>query len=397
MIDENAIKNAVSNVYHQSIAPYESWIEFEPYERFYKKTYNPRLFAKVHCVMIEGLKDLFAARQCGGVVLYVHAQPSRNLIDAIDSLFKLREVLEETRFAFDVSSAYAGLFDEIRPQLNYTNGSSVNNTSMIESFLVPYETPLIVLKSKLCIVRKDVEFFSDMSLIGSGSFANVYKFHDSFLDRDFAVKRLRPQSNEKEIERFKQEFRILKRLNSPYIVDVYKFDLENNSFTMELMEGSVEQLCQDTSIGFFKRRSIVNQICRAVKYLHSNNICHRDIAPSNFLYRKYDDGCIVVKLSDFGISKDLENQLTSSDSAVKGRVVDPELSRIGFGSFKPIHDLYPLAHLTVFVMTGKMSGYEAFSELGEMESKAMRHEFKDVDSLVEYFNNIVCRDERWKE
>ena len=53
------------------------------------------------------------------------------------------------------------------------------------------------------------------------------------------------------------------------------------------------------------RLDIMTQIARGVAFLHSKNIVHRDIKPGNILL-KTEDGCAVVKLGDFGLSKFLD-------------------------------------------------------------------------------------------
>ena len=48
-------------------------------------------------------------------------------------------------------------------------------------------------------------------------------------------------SAEKELKRFKQEFEIMKSLNSPYIVDVYSYNDDNNSYIMEYMDFTLDK------------------------------------------------------------------------------------------------------------------------------------------------------------
>ena len=52
-------------------------------------------------------------------------------------------------------------------------------------------------------------------------------------------------------------------------------------------------------------QSIAQQICSAIEYMHREGVTHRDIKPDNILVETRDP--IVVKLSDFGLSKRVEN------------------------------------------------------------------------------------------
>lgn len=48
-------------------------------------------------------------------------------------------------------------------------------------------------------------------------------------------------------------------------------------------------------------RNIFLQMAKAVKYMHSNKICHRDLKLENFLMHRKDS--LNIKLIDFGLSK----------------------------------------------------------------------------------------------
>lgn len=50
-----------------------------------------------------------------------------------------------------------------------------------------------------------------------------------------------------------------------------------------------------------------SMILVGLHYLHSKNIVHRDLKPANVLLDQLEDGLIVLKIGDFGISKNLQD------------------------------------------------------------------------------------------
>lgn len=64
-------------------------------------------------------------------------------------------------------------------------------------------------------------------------------------------------------------------------------------------------------------RNLILQILEGVRFLHENNIVHRDIKPNNILVNRL----MQVKLSDMGLSKQLEAEMDSYHTeAVKGSI-----------------------------------------------------------------------------
>ena len=73
--------------------------------------------------------------------------------------------------------------------------------------------------------------------------------------------------------------------------------------------------------GLDPKITLMKQIIQGIAFLHLKNIVHRDIKPGNILL-KNEDGSAVVKLGDFGLSKILDpNSTTSSMSSDVGTVI----------------------------------------------------------------------------
>lgn len=206
----------------------------------------------------------------------------------------------------------------------------------------------------IVISRSHDAVYKGMKPLGEGSYARVFRYTDDFYDKEFVLKRAKSELNEKELARFRREFDEMHALNSPYIVEVYSFNEERNEYTMELMDCTLEDYItkNNSTLTMAKRKSIISQLLRAYGYLHSKNVYHRDISPKNVLLKLYDDA-IVVKISDFGLVKIVDSDLTSENTDIKGSLNDPALKTQGFANYSLIHEIYALTLLFAYIMTGK--------------------------------------------
>lgn len=209
--------------------------------------------------------------------------------------------------------------------------------------------------------------YAELKLIGGGSYAQVYKYYDARYDKWYALKRAKKDLDEKELIRFKREFEDMKKLNSLYILDVYNYDTIKKQYTMELMDCTLEQYINknNDSIEEKQRRKISLQLFNAFEYIHSQGFLHRDICPKNILVKQYDDS-VIIKISDFGLVKEVESELTSDSTDIKGYYNDPTLKIEGFKNYNILHEIYALTQVIIFVMTGKTN----FDNLKEEKLRA---------------------------
>lgn len=106
------------------------------------------------------------------------------------------------------------------------------------------------------------------------------------------------------------EYYILYNLDSNYITGAIDIEIENNGLLKIVQDRAIADLnkLSKTKIKDSEKFSIMFKICECVKYLHSHNILHGDIKPSNILYFQDKN----IKLSDFNLSKILtENKNTN--------------------------------------------------------------------------------------
>lgn len=218
--------------------------------------------------------------------------------------------------------------------------------------------------------------FAAKKPIGEGSYARTFRYTDPFYSKDFVVKKAKSDLTEKERERFKREFEQMKALRSPYIVEVYSYLSESHEYTMELMDCTLYDYIRknNASLTMGQRKSIIVQLLRGYRYLHSQSVFHRDVSPRNTLVNIYDDA-LIVKISDFGLVKIVDSELTSENSELKGSLNDPALKVLGFANYELRHELYAITLLIVYVLTGKLN----WSKIKEHPILEFMHKGTDAD------------------
>jgi len=162
-----------------------------------------------------------------------------------------------------------------------------------------------------------------MSVIGEGSFGIVKKYRDPGSERYYAEKTIHSKNygNSDYADRFRQEIEILRGLRGcANIIDVTDCNAEGDIKEVYLLMPYAQYNLQkfievnNTKLTLDERCEIFEQVIAALKYAHDRGILHRDLAPHNILLFE-DNGKRLVKVSDFGLGKDLTalaNQTTSS-------------------------------------------------------------------------------------
>jgi serine/threonine protein kinase len=151
-------------------------------------------------------------------------------------------------------------------------------------------------------------------LLGRGGMGEVYRAHDTRLDRTVAVKVLPPESmrNAERVLRFEQEAKAASGRNHPNILTIYDFGATDGTYymAMEFVEGhTLRQIIQKGATQLPRALDIAGQCASGLAAAHAAGIIHRDIKPDNIMVRP--DG--FVKILDFGLAKLAENPLATAD------------------------------------------------------------------------------------
>ena len=87
-----------------------------------------------------------------------------------------------------------------------------------------YTLPIFIPNTTITTDNPQTTITFSIKQIGTGSYANVFKYKDTFYDRHFVIKRAKKDLSAKELERFKREFEEMKEFSSPYILEVFRYD-----------------------------------------------------------------------------------------------------------------------------------------------------------------------------
>ncbi len=140
-----------------------------------------------------------------------------------------------------------------------------------------------------------------INTLGHGGMAQVYRAHDQHLDREVALKALRPHLTDADQERFRREIKALARLSHPGIVSIYDLGRgEHVYFALELVEGgpitNLGPLEADLEpLTNFLKAAI--SVTEALAFVHHHGMVHRDLTPRNILMTTQGQ----PKVMDFGL------------------------------------------------------------------------------------------------
>jgi len=205
------------------------------------------------------------------------------------------------------------------------------------------------------LVQAALPAYEILGELGRGAFGVVFEGRHTELDRAVAIKQL-PQDHEGDDsvrERFIDEAKTVASLDHPHIVPVYDFVQADGShfLIMERCSGSISERFRTEGIITDEACAAMLACLAALNVAHNNDVLHRDVKPDNLLF----DDNRVVKLSDFGIARDLgeETRRTHTGMIVgTPSYMSPEQCR--GDELTPASDLYSVAMMSYELLTGHL-------------------------------------------
>ncbi|HEY0641674.1 MAG TPA: serine/threonine-protein kinase [Pseudonocardiaceae bacterium] len=193
---------------------------------------------------------------------------------------------------------------------------------------------------------------------GSGGFATVLRAVDEALDSVVAIKVLSRQwvHEADGRDRFLAEARLLRRADSDRVVRVHDIgDLPDGRpyFVMTFADrGTLAQRLEKGPLPWRVAVSVAAEITRGLQALHEAGILHRDVKPSNVLYRSLPDGRERLLLGDLGLGKLLGDRAERTIAGGTPGYMSPEQGIVG-AAVSVRTDVYGVGAVLFKALTGR--------------------------------------------
>lgn len=196
--------------------------------------------------------------------------------------------------------------------------------------------------------------------LGQGGIGRVYRAEQASLDREVALKVIRPDRRADPIisARFLREARAAGRIRSPHVVTLFDCGSDDEGelyIAMELLKGEslAERLKHGPPISAREGLRIAVGVAKGLAAAHEAGVLHRDLKPGNVFL--CDDG--TVKVLDFGIAKLLDEDQGKDGLTGLHRIVGTPIYMSPEAALRrPLtaaSDLYSLGVLMYEMFTGK--------------------------------------------
>ncbi|XP_007902284.2 serine/threonine-protein kinase DCLK3 [Callorhinchus milii] len=169
------------------------------------------------------------------------------------------------------------------------------------------ETHMLTSKPQQTIPQREIESYYEIgSTIGDGNFALVKECRLRNTEEWYAVKIIDKAKIKGKEDMIKNEIAIVKSISHPNIVRfIEEFESDTEIYIiMEYVHGGdlFDAITENVKFTEQCAAFMITNLCKALAYIHSKNIVHRDMKPENLLVQCDADGNTALKLADFGLA-----------------------------------------------------------------------------------------------
>ncbi|EDV99988.1 serine/threonine-protein kinase PAK mbt [Drosophila grimshawi] len=239
--------------------------------------------------------------------------------------------------------------------------------------------------------RENLDHFNK---IGEGSTGTVCIATDKSTGRQVAVKKMDLRKQQRR-ELLFNEVVIMRDYHHPNIVETYSSFLVNDELwvVMEYLEGgALTDIVTHSRMDEEQIATVCKQCLKALAYLHSQGVIHRDIKSDSILLAA--DGR--VKLSDFGFCAQVSQELPKRKSLVGTPYwMSPEvISRLPYG---PEVDIWSLGIMVIEMVDGEPPFFnepplQAMRRIRDMQPPNLKNAHKVSPRLQSFLDRMLVRD-----
>ena len=182
----------------------------------------------------------------------------------------------------------------------------------------------------------------------------VYLADHIFLGKKIILKVLNTETigDDRKIERFKREAKIMAKLEHPNIIKVLDFGMFKNYFyiSQEYFKGfNLRRYITSNDFTLEQTRHIFRQFFSALQYAHQNKVIHRDIKPENIFINDNLD----VKIGDFGLALSISDNFVTGQFSIVGTPTYMSPEQISGSKLDERSDLFSSGIVMFEMLSGK--------------------------------------------
>src|SRR5262249_39162252 len=198
--------------------------------------------------------------------------------------------------------------------------------------------------------------YKTIDKVGEGGMGAVFKGVDLMLEREVAIKMLRPElaRQPQVVERFRTEAVTLAKLNHPSVATLHSFFRQGDDFfmVMEFVRGeTLDSVIREG--GAMPCTRAIELFCTALEgidHAHKMGIIHRDIKPANMMVTETGS----IKVMDFGIARVLGTDRMTKTGHLIGTIEYMSPEQVRGEETDACSDIYALGILLYEMLTGRV-------------------------------------------